>query len=111
MYLKNTLLLNSTKIVSNNSLTNRYCATLGHKANHREDNNAVYGRYYHPRFGAIKCIRSIRPIAKDEEICVDYGYKKNTGPTWYREYKKRCQSAEDTEKNVVTKKAKLKSSK
>lgn len=67
--------------------TSVYCATLGHKANHHPNNNAMYDTFYnHPRFGKIKCIRTIRDVKKDEEIFVDYGYKKGNGPQWYRAY-------------------------
>jgi histone-lysine N-methyltransferase SETD7 len=58
------------------SKTSHYCATLGHKANCLigQQANAKYDFYYHhPRFGKIKCIRTLRPIKKDEEIFVDYG--------------------------------------
>jgi len=66
-----------------------YCATLGHKANHHPKNNAMYDTYYnHPRFGKIKCIRTLVDVKKDDEIFVDYGYKKGTGPLWYRAYEK-----------------------
>lgn len=61
-----------------------YKASLGHKANHSMVNNAEYSRCWHPRFGEIKCIRTVRDIAKDEEITVDYSYTPGTGPKWYR---------------------------
>lgn len=48
-------------------------------------------RFVHPRFGLIKCIRTIRAVEKDEELTVAYGYDHNpTGqngpeaPEWYR---------------------------
>jgi SET domain-containing protein len=28
----------------------------------------------HPRFGHCRCVRSLKPIAKGEEIFLDYGY-------------------------------------
>ena len=70
--------------------TQRYCATLGHKANHCFDNNAVYDWFDHPRFGFIKCIRAITTIQAHEEICVLYGYslsKDGTldAPEWYKD--------------------------
>eukprot|EP01132_Coremiostelium_polycephalum_P011387 gene11387-13945_t len=66
--------------------TLKYCSSLGHKANHHYDNNAVYSTCYHPRFGDIKCIKSIKPIKKDEEILVNYGYSKDDQPDWYSKF-------------------------
>eukprot|EP01124_Arcella_intermedia_P030852 TRINITY_DN683_c0_g1_i1.p2 TRINITY_DN683_c0_g1~~TRINITY_DN683_c0_g1_i1.p2 ORF type:complete len:134 (+),score=33.61 TRINITY_DN683_c0_g1_i1:834-1235(+) len=61
-----------------------YKATTGHKANHHWNFNAAYKMYYnHPIFGRIRCIRSIRPIKKDEEVTVNYGYIKEDCPPWY----------------------------
>ena len=40
----------------------------------------------HPRFGATRCVRSIRSIQKGEEILVDYGY--NTTDSYCPRYKK-----------------------
>ena len=52
-----------------------YRATLGHKVNHSFKLNKVrYGYVYHPRFGNIKCCYTTAPIAKGEEIYVNYGY-------------------------------------
>eukprot|EP00729_Bicosta_minor_P011437 gene11437-12449_t len=52
-----------------------YCASLGHKANHAHP--------VHPRFGAIKCVRAITAIKKDDEILVDYGYMDEDAPPWW----------------------------
>lgn len=48
-------------------------------------------RYVHPRFGNIKCIRTLRAVQKDEELTVAYGYDHEpTGkngpeaPDWYK---------------------------
>lgn len=48
------------------------------------------GRFVHPRFGQIKCIRTLKAVQKDEELTVAYGYDhKPTGqndpeaPDWY----------------------------
>ncbi|KAM3612496.1 uncharacterized protein V6R79_009175 [Siganus canaliculatus] len=72
--------------------TERYCASLGHKANHSFTPNCKYDPYVHPRFGPIKCIRTLRPVQKDEELTVSYGYdhkpvEKNgpEAPDWYKE--------------------------
>jgi histone-lysine N-methyltransferase SETD7 len=80
------------------SHTARYCASLAHKCNHSFDplhQNAKYDMALHPRFGLIKSIRTLRPVSKDEELFVDYGYslkidpktgdvKGSSGPEWYR---------------------------
>ncbi|XP_024116136.1 histone-lysine N-methyltransferase SETD7 isoform X1 [Oryzias melastigma] len=70
--------------------TERYCASLGHKANHSFTPNCKYDPFVHPRFGQIKCIRTLRAVQKDEELTVAYGYDhKPTGqndpeaPDWY----------------------------
>lgn len=69
----------------------KYCATLGHKANHSFTPNCIYDPFVHPRFGSIKCIRTIRPVVRDEELTVAYGYDHsppgNNGPEapeWYQ---------------------------
>lgn len=64
--------------------TEKYCATLGHKANHSSEANARYVSYEHPRFGSIMAIESVREIKKDEEITCQYLFKTGTGPAWYR---------------------------
>ena len=44
----------------------------------------------HPRFGDVRCVRSLRIIEKGEEIYEDYGYAVNgvtneDVPKWYLE--------------------------
>ncbi|XP_026214263.1 histone-lysine N-methyltransferase SETD7 isoform X1 [Anabas testudineus] len=70
----------------------RYCASLGHKANHSFTPNCQYDPFVHPRFGPIKCIRTLRAVEKDEELTVAYGYDHDpTGkngpeaPDWYKQ--------------------------
>lgn len=70
--------------------TENYCATLGHKANHSFTPNCKYDTFIHPRFGLIKCIRSIDAVQKDEELTVDYEYENEISgksgpeaPEWY----------------------------
>ena len=48
-------------------------------------------RYDHPRFGKIKCIRTIKPVKAGEELTVEYGYDHNglginnpDAPQWYK---------------------------
>lgn len=50
----------------------------------------LFSRFVHPRFGLIKCIRTIQAVEKDEELTVAYGYDhSSTGqngpeaPEWY----------------------------
>ncbi|CAM5140391.1 unnamed protein product [Natator depressus] len=69
----------------------KYCASLGHKANHSFTPNCIYDPFVHPRFGPIKCIRTIRAVEKDEELTVAYGYDHNPigqngpeAPEWYQ---------------------------
>ncbi|EGG13759.1 histone-lysine N-methyltransferase [Cavenderia fasciculata] len=71
-------------IPPSHSLTTQYCASLGHKANHSFQHNTVYKTCYHPRFGDIKCVTSIKPIAKGEEILVHYDYEEKDKPAWYK---------------------------
>ena len=52
----------------------KYCATLGHKANHSNMPNCEYALYDHPRFGKIKCIKTICSVKKDQELTCDYAY-------------------------------------
>jgi len=70
-----------------NRLSN-YCASLGHKANHSFTPNCKYDRFDHPRFGQIKCIKTIKRVSPDDELTVAYGYdhsKLDTeAPTWYK---------------------------
>ena len=56
------------------SSLSKYCASLGHKANHSQSPNCEYLPFSHPRFGDIKCIGTLREIEKDEELTCDYGY-------------------------------------
>ncbi|KAG7517280.1 histone-lysine N-methyltransferase SETD7 isoform X1 [Solea senegalensis] len=70
----------------------RYCASLAHKANHSFSPNCKFEPYVHPRFGLIKCIRTLRAVQKEEELTVSYGYDhgllgKNgpEAPDWYKQ--------------------------
>ncbi|XP_062902708.1 histone-lysine N-methyltransferase SETD7 isoform X2 [Mobula hypostoma] len=71
--------------------TKQYCASLGHKANHSFNPNCIYATFIHPRFGPVKCIRTIRAVQRDEELTVDYGYDHYSAgkggpeaPDWYK---------------------------
>lgn len=49
-------------------------------------------RYQHPRFGFIKCVRTIRGVSEGDELTVHYTYEHNDGnktreaeaPEWYK---------------------------
>merc|ERR1712154_4941 len=75
----NTLTINDefcVDIPSELASIDKYCATLGHYANHNWlKQNAQYSPYYSPRFGDIKCLKAVKNIKKNEEIFVDYDYK------------------------------------
>jgi SET domain-containing protein len=43
----------------------------------KEQRNTEFCFVQHPRFGHCRCIRSIKAIAKGEEIFIDYGYDVN----------------------------------
>ncbi|OBS81009.1 hypothetical protein A6R68_20782, partial [Neotoma lepida] len=69
----------------------KYCASLGHKANHSFTPNCVYDMFVHPRFGPIKCIRTLRAVEAEEELTVAYGYDHSPpgksgpeAPEWYQ---------------------------
>ncbi|XP_065919904.1 histone-lysine N-methyltransferase SETD7-like [Dysidea avara] len=67
-----------------------YTASLGHKANHSFHPNCQYDIFVHPRFGEIKCVRTLCEVNCGEELtcCYDYNHYKpddNTAdmPEWY----------------------------
>lgn len=61
-----------------------YCATLAHKVCHSFSPNTEFDTFYHPRFGNIRCLASIRNIRKGEEITVNYRYCLHVSPNWYK---------------------------
>ncbi|XP_075471127.1 histone-lysine N-methyltransferase SETD7 isoform X2 [Ascaphus truei] len=80
-------------------ITTKYCASLGHKANHSFTPNCIYDTFVHPRFGPIKCIRTIMAVEQDEELIVAYGYDHNStgkngpeAPEWYQQQLKSFQA-------------------
>uniref|UniRef100_F6YBN1 SET domain containing 7, histone lysine methyltransferase n=2 Tax=Monodelphis domestica TaxID=13616 RepID=F6YBN1_MONDO len=82
--------------------TSKYCASLGHKANHSFTPNCIYDVFAHPRFGPIKCIRTKQAVERDEELTVAYGYDHNPpgksmpeAPEWYRMELKVFQAAQE----------------
>ncbi|TRY68905.1 hypothetical protein TCAL_03794 [Tigriopus californicus] len=62
----------------------KYCATLGHKANHSLTPNAEWCLVEHPRFGLIRGLNSQRDIAAGEEILVNYQMNLADAPEWYQ---------------------------
>ena len=89
----NTISLNAETVLdvpAEYSSVDVYCASLGHKANHSEEPNCEYAPFTHPRFGAIKIIRTLRAVREGEELTCNYGYNhKMPGtstddlPNWY----------------------------
>ncbi|XP_048826429.1 histone-lysine N-methyltransferase SETD7 [Brienomyrus brachyistius] len=77
----------------------KYCASLGHKANHSFNPNCIYDPFVHPRFGPIKCVRTVRPVCRDEELTVAYGYDHaasgKSGPEAPDWYKRELQAQQD----------------
>lgn len=63
----------------------RYCASLAHKCNHSFQPNAKFVSFYHPRFGSIPAIQTIKEITKDTEIFVSYDYDLEEAPPWYQD--------------------------
>ena len=60
--------------------------TLGHKANHRfEDNNVFFETLLHPALGPISCLIAWREIRAGEEIFSDYMYNLTDAADWYRD--------------------------
>ena len=89
----NTLSLDESTVIDvpeEYSTTDAYCASLGHKANHSFNPNCEYTPFHHPRFGYIKCIRTLCCVNKGEELTCNYGYNHkipttdtNDVPKWY----------------------------
>lgn len=57
----------------------------------RNDLVTSVSRFVHPRFGPIKCIRTLRAVDADEELTVAYGYDHSPrgksgpeAPEWYQ---------------------------
>jgi hypothetical protein len=57
--------------------SSKYCATLGHKANHSFSANAEWSLFEHPRFGLIRALASLRDVKSGEEILVNYNLALN----------------------------------
>lgn len=63
--------------------------------------HVLASRFVHPRFGPIKCIRSLRAVEADEELTVAYGYDHSPpgksgpeAPEWYQVELKAFQAAQ-----------------
>jgi len=61
-----------------------YRASLGHKVCHSFQPNAETDVFFHPRFGLIRCVASLRRIRAGEEILIDYKYNLSSAPAWYK---------------------------
>ena len=68
------------------SSSKKYTATLGHKVNSSPEPNCEYCECFHPFYGAIKGVRALRDIRKDEELFTFYDYKGEARvPHWYKQ--------------------------
>lgn len=63
-------------------------------------------RFVHPRFGPIKCIRTLRSVQVDEELMVSYGYNHEStvgngpeAPDWYKQDLEEFQQKQSTVAN------------
>jgi len=65
------------------SLT-QYSATLAHKVCHSFTPNCEFDNFYHPRFGFIKSLTTLRDIKEGDELFVNYRYSLSVSPTWYK---------------------------
>ena len=81
--------------------------TLGHKANHKfEENNVFYETLFHPALGPIPCLVADKEIHPGDEIFSDYMYELETADNWYRQqyyevYGTTEDNLEETKKGLV----------
>ncbi len=62
----------------------KYCASLGHKANHSKKNqNCTYAAAFHPRFGHIMSVKTIKFVPKGSELFVDYMFNEHWAAPWF----------------------------
>ena len=61
-----------------------YRASLAHKANHSFVPNCKYVAMAHPRFGRIPCLKTLKPVARGQELFAHYKYDMALAPTWYQ---------------------------
>ena len=67
-----------------------FSATTAHKCNHSFDPNAKFILGFHPRFGQVPSVQTLREVQANEEITVSYDYALEKAPPWYQElYAKR----------------------
>ena len=64
--------------------TDKFQGTLGHKVNHNFEYNSMFTPIETARFGIILSIKSKKPIKKNQECFVHYGYTLGKGPKWYK---------------------------
>jgi len=65
----------------------QFRTTLGHKTNAAffDESNTDFDMVRHPVLGPIPCVIARRPIARGEELLVDYNYDLKTAAMWYRQ--------------------------
>ena len=65
--------------------TTNYRATLAHKTNHSFTPNTKFCPFFHPRFGHIPALRTVKNIAAGAEVLVNYEYSFDSAPPWYQQ--------------------------
>ncbi len=75
----------------------RYCASLADKANHSFDSNCQFVAVYHPRFGRIPGLKTLRPVPRGDELLTHYKYDMALAPNWYTEAWQRFSTSGDGE--------------
>ncbi len=76
----------------------RYCATLGHKANHSFRPNCCYVVVDHPRFGRIPALKTLQAVERDEELFAHYKYDMALAPVWYQVAWEKIKDEQEREK-------------
>ena len=73
------------------SLNTFFCsASMAHKCNHSFDPNAKFVLGFHPRWGQVPSVQTLKAVEANEEITVSYDYSLDKAPPWYQDlYAKR----------------------
>ena len=60
-------------------------ASLAHKCNHSFEPNSEFVLSFHPRFGKVPSVKTLKSVKIGEEITVSYDYALDDAPPWYQE--------------------------
>ena len=67
-----------------------FSASMAHKCNHSFEPNAKFVLGFHPRWGKVPSVQTLKPVKANEEITVSYDYALDKAPPWYQDlYAKR----------------------